>query len=111
MNYYALIKEEKILGVGQCYCTSDGCICIEITEEQYNTLSEAPYKYEYINGEIVYSEEKDIEHQKQERKQEILKELDELDLKSIRAIRSNDTEYIAEYEQQAEALREELRTL
>ena len=48
---------------------------------------------------------------KERRIEEIKTELDALDLKSIRAIRSNDTEYIAKYEAEAEELREELRRL
>lgn len=75
-------------------------------------IEETSDEYVLVDDEyVLQGSEKDIENQKQQRKQEILKELDELDLKSIRAIRANDTEYIAEYEQQAEALREELRTL
>lgn len=75
-------------------------------------VEETSDEYVLVDDEYVLkNSEKDIAYHKEQRKQEILKELDELDLKSIRAIRSNDTEYIAEYEQQAEALREELRTL
>lgn len=47
----------------------------------------------------------------QERISEILQELNEIDRKSIRALRANEADYIAIYEQQAQALREELQQL
>ncbi|MBR1620196.1 hypothetical protein IJ674_09930 [bacterium] len=43
--------------------------------------------------------------------EDILKELNDLDLKSIRAIRSNDEEYIEKYENRAIELRKELQEL
>ena len=45
------------------------------------------------------------------KRQEILQKLDELDLKSIRAIRAGDQEYIAQYEAQAQELRKQLAEL
>lgn len=41
-------------------------------------------------------------------KQDILKQLDQLDAKSIRALREGNTERIAQYEAQAQDLREQL---
>lgn len=52
-----------------------------------------------------------VEAEKEAKKQEILKQLDSLDLKSIRAIRANDVEYIAQYEAQAQELRKQLQEL
>jgi hypothetical protein len=51
------------------------------------------------------------EIEKANRKAEILKELDMLDLKSIRALRANEAERLAEFEIQAQALRDELSQL
>lgn len=54
------------------------------------------------------------EKQQQEKQQlilEIKQQLNNLDLKSIRALRSNDTEYIELYEQQAVELRNRLKEL
>lgn len=48
---------------------------------------------------------------KKKRKEEILNLLKEIDLKSIRAIRANDKDYIEKYESQAKKLREELQKL
>ena len=41
-------------------------------------------------------------------KQDILKQLDNIDLKTIRALRDGDTTYIAQYKAQAKDLREQL---
>lgn len=71
-------------------------------------------KYIVVDGELVLNpdwEEEQRQKEIEKRKQEILNSLNELDLKSIRAIRANDIEYINKYEEEAEALREELRNL
>ncbi len=49
--------------------------------------------------------------QKEERKAEILKELEDIDFKSIRAIRANEKAKLKELEAQAVKLREELANL
>lgn len=68
MKYYALIREQKILGVGQCYCTSDDCICIEITEEQYNLIQEKGNNYYiYQNDELVLNPNYEDEEAQKER--------------------------------------------
>ena len=76
----------------------------------YTSIEETDIQYELVNGAYVTPEEKVI-IEKEKRIAEIKKELDTLDLKSIRAIRANDTEYINKYEQEAQALREELNNL
>lgn len=88
-------------------------------ERFYDNVLELPEDYEQgkyivVDGELVLNPNWEEEKEQQEikkRKQEILNLLDKLDLKSIRAIRANDTEYINKYEEEAEALREELRNL
>ena len=55
------------------------------------------------------TEEERKEEEKQKRKEEILEELNKIDLKSIRALRNTETNYILNYEQQAQSLREELK--
>ena len=80
----------------------------------YNLTKTEETDKEYIidGDEYVLKTDAIVKRQYAEaRSAEILKELDELDLKSIRAIRDNDEEYIAQYAAQAEALREELREL
>ena len=69
--------------------------------------------WEELIGDTVVE---DMEKYKQEeaqkerdtKKAQILKELEDLDKKSIRAIRANDLEYISKYEEEAEKLRKQL---
>lgn len=87
----------------------------EILPEKFYPMDEwveTNEEYILIDGEYVLkNSEESIEYQKELRRQEILATLNELDLKSIRAIRANDAEYIQRYEEEAQALREELRNL
>lgn len=84
---------------------------ITLSNEENDRIStDEEHIYFYINNILVAKDRAEIE-QKRQRIAEIKKELDNLDLKSIRAIRANDTEYIARYEAQAEELRRELAEL
>lgn len=84
---------------------------LSLTNEENDTIStDTAHIYFYINNELVARSRAEIE-QANKRKEEIKAELDELDLKSIRAIRSNDTQYIQMYETQAAELRSELASL
>ena len=75
-------------------------------------IEETELEYILDGDEYVLKTQEVIDKQyKEKRTSEILARLDELDLKSIRAIRANDTEYIQAYETEAIALREELRSL
>lgn len=75
-------------------------------------IKETELEYILDGDEYVLKTQEVIDKQyKEKRTAEILARLDELDLKSIRAIRANDTEYIQAYETEAIALREELRSL
>lgn len=47
--YYAFIENNKIIGKGQCPCSGEGLICIEISEEIYDNIDH----YIYEDGEIV----------------------------------------------------------
>jgi hypothetical protein len=105
------IKENKLYDYAD-YNYGVGCLETNIITQK--ELIEHPNKVVVQNGELVLNpnyEKEEKEKQKQKRKQEILKLLDELDLKSIRAIRASDEEYIEKYEQEAIVLREELREL
>ena len=80
----------------------------------YNVDKWEETQEEYIlDGEeyVLKTQEVINKQYKERRTKEILERLDEIDLKSIRAIRANDTEYITRYETEAEDLREELRGL
>lgn len=73
-------------------------------------IEETKENYTFFNG--VFLTDKELEVKKREQhKAEILDELDKIDLKTIRAIRANDTEFIEKFEKEAEILREELRGL
>lgn len=108
MSYYCWIDNGIPNGVSELYqpeVFTDNRYQIEISEEVYNNYQAGRYLYQ--NGELILSPQYD----KDIRIEEIKQLLDELDLKSIRAIRGGDTEYIEQYESEAQALRNELRTL
>lgn len=79
-------------------------------EENDRISTDTEHVYFYINNQLVTQSKAEIDA-KNKRIAEIKAELDNLDLKSIRAIRSNDTDYIARYEAQAVELRRELAEL
>ena len=75
-------------------------------------IEETELEYVLDGDEYVLKTQDIIDKQyKEQRKNEILARLDEIDQKSIRAIRANDTDYIQAYENEAEALRKELHDL
>lgn len=76
----------------------------------YTSIEITNVDYELYNGKYLTSDEI-IKAKNQARIDEIKEELDRLDLKSIRAIRANDTEFMEKYEQEAEVLRQELKEL
>ena len=84
---------------------------ITLSNEENDRIStDEEHVYFYINNQLVTQSKAEIEAKKK-RIAEIKEELNNLDLKSIRAIRSNDTEYIARYEAEAQELRRELAEL
>ena len=107
MTYYVHIKDKKIVGHGQARNLTNNVINIEISEEIYNNIK----RYEYINNELVEIKNYDELQAKEQRKQEILEELNALDLKSIRALRANEAERLQELENQAIELRKEYNSL
>lgn len=107
-KYYAHIENDILVGRGQVIV--DNTLCIEVTKDIYDNID----KYIYKDGEIILDpdyEKKQEEKRKQEEANLIKEQLDALDLKSIRAIRSNDTEYIQKYEAEAKVLRDKLKEL
>lgn len=95
----------------------------------YNEAIELPNDYEegkyiVVEGKLAEVKGFDEEKRKRERREEILFRLNEIDLKSIRAIRAaanasgakqsvdeKDADYIQVYEEEAIALRKELKEL
>ena len=108
MSYYCWIENNLPDGVSDLYqpeVFTDNRYQIEISEEIYNNYQAGRYLYQ--DGELVINPQYD----KDVRITEIKQLLDELDLKSIRALRSNEEDYLQQYEEEAIALRNELRTL
>lgn len=84
---------------------------LTLTKAENDKIStDEKHIYFYLNNQLIKKDKEEIE-KKRKRIEEIKAELDELDLKSIRAIRSGDTEYIEKYETEAETLRKELAEL
>ena len=113
MNYYELQPDGSVGRFTTSLKVAEANNLKNFTNEEILSLENKYYlKSKY--DEIIESEEykeRQKQKQKEQRRQELLNLLDKLDLKSIRAIRANDTEYINKYEEEAEALREELRNL
>ena len=66
MTYYAFIQDDKIIGKGQCPCTTDGIVSFEITREVYNDIER------YIwNGEDIVSDPDYEEKQAQKERERI----------------------------------------
>ena len=107
MKYYAHIRNNNINGKSQCKLLNTNTINIEISQEIYDNLE----KYNYINNEFVLIPNYEELKAKEERKAEILNELNTLDLKSIRALRANETDRLQDLENQAIALRQEYNSL
>ena len=105
--YFANITDGKLNGVSGCKLVQANTFQISITKEMFDNIE----RYQYKNGLIVEIENYEELKAKQERKQEILEELNALDLKSIRALRANEAERLQELENQAIELRNELNSL
>lgn len=108
MGYYCWINNGLPDGVSELYqpeVFTDNRYQIEVSEEIYNNYQNNKY---YLQGEELVI---NPQYDKDIRITEIKQLLDELDLKSIRALRGGDTEYLERYESEARALRNELRAL
>lgn len=84
------------------------------TEEEIEMIQKDPYYYIWSSKglKINPNYSKDVKNKEKEtRKKEILKELEAIDMKSIRAIRTGDTAYLTKYEEEAQKLRDELKSL
>lgn len=110
-KYYAHINLlDNSIGKGQCPCSGDNIVCLEITKDVYDNIEH----YIYENGELILDPDYDskvAELEKIAMIEEIKAQLDALDLKSIRAIRAKDEEYIDKYEAEAQELRRKISEL
>lgn len=65
-KYYAHINLlDNSIGKGQCPCSGENIVCLEITKDVYDNIE----KYIYVNGELVINPnyEKEQEEKEQER--------------------------------------------
>ena len=76
----------------------------------YTSIEETDIEYELYNGEYLTKEEITVKRRKAQ-VDELKEQLNQLDLKSIRAIRANDVKYMEKYEAEAEVLRQQVREL
>ena len=96
--YIGQIFENEYPIEAACWCNEHGG-CHIIETENTNGVQKFQIK------EIPPLSEEDL---KQIEIKKIKTQLEEIDLKSIRAIRAGETEYISQYEEQAQALRTKL---
>ena len=62
MNYYIFVKEDLILGKGQCKNLTEGVLNLEVDFEIYNDIE----KYIYKNGELVLNPNYEAEQAQKE---------------------------------------------
>ena len=87
---------------------------VVITEEQERVIAKDSLKYVWTEKGVVPNSnyEKDKKARENQAKiNEIQSKLEAIDLKSIRAIRAGETDFLKSYEEEAEQLRVELRKL
>lgn len=92
-KYYKLLNDGRVVGVSTYRSTAFECI--EITEEEFE-------KFNFVREKETETEDK---------KQEILTKLKEIDEKSIRALRNNEQYRLDTLEAQAVELREKLKAI
>lgn len=121
MAYYIFIENGKINGAGQCKQLTVGFENFEVNEQIYDDYLSNPDKYIWADSKIIENPdyEKIIEQKAlEERKNQILKQLDELDKKRIRAVCENEIKdeetkqtWLEFYNLQIQDLRKQLEDL
>ncbi len=107
---HANIRNNKIIDFNSKYLDED-ITRVETTQEMYELYKQDNRAVIYQDGEIVENIEFEsifLEEERLNQIEEIKQQLKELDLKSIRAIRANDEDYLETYEAQAIGLRTQL---
>lgn len=110
---YANIKNNEIIDFNSKYLNDD-ITRVETTQEMYELYQQDTRAVIYQDGEIVANPEYESIICEEERLiliEEMKQQLNQLDLKSIRAIRANDADYLESYEAQAMELRVQLLEL
>ena len=115
--FYINIENGKInggSGIDNSRFWSENYFQLEVSEDIYNSVMCEPEKYIYSGGAIIKNPDYDdsqAERLRTEQITQIKSQLNELDLRSIRALRANEATYLEEYELQAVALRQQLKEL
>ena len=124
-KFYVTVENGKITGCGECLCLNENAINVDVPEELYNavitdreTYGES-VKYIYSDGEIIENPEYEnivAEREKQAHKQLLLEQIDELDIKRIRAIcepseKEPGLTWLEFYNSQVSDLREQLKNV
>lgn len=107
---YANIRNNEIIDFNSKYLDED-IIRVETTDAMYELYQQDSRAVIYQDGEIVENikfESILLEEERLNLIEEIKQQLRQLDLKSIRAIRANETDYLETYEAQALELRTQL---
>ena len=110
MNYYTTDNENKIIEVSIFGCEPHWLNCNQTEEEIVRCENQLMLKSEFetLSQTDEYIAEQERLEQEAKNK-EIYKQLEELDLKSIRALRSNDVSRLELLEAQAAELRKQLQ--
>ncbi len=110
---HANIKNNEIIDFNSKYLNED-ITRVETTQAMYELYKEDKRAVMFQNGEVVANPEYSnilAEEEKSQQIENLKQQLRELDLKSIRAIRANETEYLNTYEAQVLELRAQLTEL
>lgn len=110
---HANVRNNEIVDFNSMYLDED-ITRVETTQEMYELYKEDTRAVIYQDGDIVENPEYQnllLEEERLKNIEDIKSQLKELDLKSIRAIRSNETDYLVSYESQALELRAQLAEL
>ena len=89
MKNYIYVKNGKINGCGQCIQLTEGVENLEVSTEVFEEFLNNKLLYVYSNGKIIPNENYENDKQSefiQQRIDEIYTELENLDIKRIRAV-------------------------
>lgn len=107
---HANVRNDEIIDFNSMYLDED-IMRVVTTQDMYDLYNQDSRAVIYQDGEIVENPEFHnlvLEDERLSQIESIKQQLEKLDLKSIRAIRANETEYLELYESQALELRTQL---
>jgi hypothetical protein len=112
---YIIFRNDNNLSEGRGECPLSGDVySVEVTQEIYDGFAHCKYIGNPETKTVELNPDYEtilLELEKENRKFEILAELERLDFKSIRALRIGEIDRLVELENEAQVLREELAEL